>query len=143
MMMDIIPSDLATPWNEAKNFMQESFTGATTNRIFLLTFLVVNMADCQKKQRENKMTFSRRRVSHCTEIQLPPDPSLRLSAGSRALSSVPIGKTLSRFRRSIIRLTASAPLFLSRYHAGAAFSDRASPVLSNPNRRTLSNNMIL
>ena len=45
--MDIIPSDLATFGNEAKNLLQD--LQSRNERMFLLTFLVVNMADTKRK----------------------------------------------------------------------------------------------
>ena len=57
--MDIIPSDLATFGGEAKNLLQD--LQSRNERMFLLTFLVVNMADTKESW---KMTFSRRRGLH-------------------------------------------------------------------------------
>ena len=45
--MDILPSDLATFGNEAKNLLQD--LQSRNERMFLLTFLVVNMADTKRK----------------------------------------------------------------------------------------------
>ena len=45
--MDIIPSDLATFGGEAKNLLQD--LQSRNERMFLLTFLVVNMADTMRK----------------------------------------------------------------------------------------------
>ena len=45
--MDIIPSDLATYGGEAKNLLQD--LQSRNERMFLLTFLVVNMADTKRK----------------------------------------------------------------------------------------------
>lgn len=45
--MDIIPSDLATYGSEAKNLLQD--LQSRNERMFLLTFLVVNMADTKQK----------------------------------------------------------------------------------------------
>ena len=45
--MDIIPSDLATFGSEAKNLLQD--LQSRNERMFLLTFLVVNMADTKRK----------------------------------------------------------------------------------------------
>ena len=45
--IDIIPSDLATFGNEAKNLLQD--LQSRNERMFLLTFLVVNMADTKRK----------------------------------------------------------------------------------------------
>lgn len=64
--MDIIPSDLATFGSEAKNLLQD--LQSRNERMFLLTFLVVNMADTKRKL---EMTF--RCGGYRTEIQLPPD----------------------------------------------------------------------
>ena len=45
--IDILPSDLATFGNEAKNLLQD--LQSRNERMFLLTFLVVNMADTKRK----------------------------------------------------------------------------------------------
>ena len=45
--MDIIPSDLATFGSEAKNLLQD--LQSRNERMFLLTFLVANMADTKRK----------------------------------------------------------------------------------------------
>ena len=45
--MDIIPSDLATFGSEAKNLLQD--LQSRNERMFLLTFLVVNMAALHRK----------------------------------------------------------------------------------------------
>ena len=45
--MDIIPSDLATFGSEAKNLLQD--LQSRNERMFLLTFLVVNMADTKRR----------------------------------------------------------------------------------------------
>ncbi len=45
--MDIIPSDLATFGSEAKNLLQD--LQSRNERMFPLTFLVVNMADTKRK----------------------------------------------------------------------------------------------
>ena len=45
--MDIIPSDLAMFGGEAKNLLQD--LQSRNERMFLLTFLVVNMADTKRK----------------------------------------------------------------------------------------------
>ena len=45
--MDIIPSDLATYGGEAKNLLQD--LQSRNERMFLLTFLVVNLADTKQK----------------------------------------------------------------------------------------------
>ena len=45
--MDIIPSDLATYAGEAKNILRD--LQSRNERMFLLTFLVVNVADTKQK----------------------------------------------------------------------------------------------
>ena len=45
--MDIIPSDLATYGGEAKNLLQD--LQSRNERMFLVTFLVVNMANSKRK----------------------------------------------------------------------------------------------
>ena len=65
--MDIIPSDLATFGNEAKNLLQE--LQSRNERMFLLTFLVVNLADTKQKLDNEIFAVSG------IEIQLCLDPS--------------------------------------------------------------------
>ena len=57
--MDIIPSDLATFGSEAKNLLQD--LQSRNERMFLLTFLVVNMADTKRKLEND---ISQRRALH-------------------------------------------------------------------------------
>ena len=45
--MDIIPSDLATYAGEAKNILRD--LQSRNERMFLMTFLVVNFADSKQK----------------------------------------------------------------------------------------------
>ena len=62
--MDIIPSDLATFGSEAKNLLQD--LQSRNERMFLLTFLVVNMADTKRKLENDVFAaagIARRRVS--------------------------------------------------------------------------------
>lgn len=49
--MDIIPSDLATYGGEAKNLLRD--LQSRNERMFLLTFLVVNFADTRQKLENN------------------------------------------------------------------------------------------
>ena len=49
--MDIIPSDLATYGGEAKNLLRD--LQSRNERMFLLTFLVVNLADTRQKFENN------------------------------------------------------------------------------------------
>ena len=49
--MDIIPSDLATYGGEAKNLLRD--LQSRNERMFLLTFLVVNLADTRQKLENN------------------------------------------------------------------------------------------
>ena len=63
--MDIIPSDLATYGTEAKKLLQE--LQSRNERMFLLTFLVVNMADNRQQSRQQRLSGG----LHRPEVQLP------------------------------------------------------------------------
>ena len=65
--MDILPSDLATFGNEAKNLLQD--LQSRNERMFLLTFLVVNMADTKRKRQTGILW---RRALHRTVPRLNP-----------------------------------------------------------------------
>ena len=52
----IIPSDLATFGSEAKNLLQD--LQSRNERMFLLTFLVVNMADTKRKLENDVFALS-------------------------------------------------------------------------------------
>ena len=88
--MDIIPSDLATFGSEAKNLLQD--LQSRNERMFLLTFLVVNMADTKRKL-ENDV-FAAAGIAqkyNCALTRLDYQQEAGLCPLSR------LGKTLSRY----------------------------------------------
>ena len=102
--MDIIPSDLATFGNEAKNLLQD--LQSRNERMFLLTFLVVNMADTKRKL-ENDI-FAAAGIAQKYNCALT---RLDYQQEAGLMSSIPLGRTLSRYSGG---LPHQAPLFLSR-----------------------------
>ena len=89
--MDIIPSDLATFGGEAKNLLQD--LQSRNERMFLLTFLVVNMADTKRKLEND---ISRRRVLHRNITA--PSPALTTNR-KRGLCQASLSvRTLSPFK---------------------------------------------
>ena len=107
--MDIIPSDLATFGGEAKNLLQD--LQSRNERMFLLTFLVVNMADTKRKLEND---ISRRRVLHRNITA--PSPGLTTSR-KRGLCQASLSvRTLSPFKGTDNQQHGDLyPL----YHAGA------------------------
>ena len=86
--MDIIPSDLATFGSEAKNLLQD--LQSRNERMFLLTFLVVNMADTKRKL-ENDI-FAAPGIAQKYNCRLT---RLDYQQEAGLLSSVPIGENLT------------------------------------------------
>ena len=117
--MDIIPSDLATFGNEAKNLLQD--LQSRNERMFLLTFLVVNMADTKRKL-ENDI-FAAAGIAQKYNCALT---RLDYQQEAGLMSSVPLGENLipiqTRFDDEQHRY------FYPVHHAGA-ISDRGCPVL--------------
>ena len=73
--MDILPSDLATYGEEAKKLLSD--LQSRNQRMFLITFLILNTADT-KRQLDNNFLDQ----FHCPEVQLPAGAA-GLSAGRR------------------------------------------------------------
>ena len=101
--MDIIPSDLATFGAEAKNLLQD--LQSRNERMFLLTFLVVNMADTKQKL-ENDV-FAAAGIAQKYNCALT-----RLDYQQEAgfMSSVPIGENLIPIQRGLT--TSSTAIFI-------------------------------
>ena len=91
--MDIIPSDLATFGNEAKKLLQD--LQSRNERMFLLTFLVMNMADTKQQLDNNCLQAS---SSIAQKYNCAADQA-GLSAGRRADELPPAGATI-RWRSS-------------------------------------------
>ena len=128
--MDIIPSDLAMFGGEAKNLLQD--LQSRNERMFLLTFLVVNLADTKRKL-ENDI-FAAAGIAqkyNCALIRLDYQQEAGL------LSSVPIGENLIPIQRGLT--TSSTAIFIpfitqELFQTGAALYYGLN---------ALSNNMIL
>ena len=101
--MDIIPSDLATFGNEAKNLLQD--LQSRNERMFLLTFLVVNMADTKRKL-ENDV-FAAAGIAQKNNCALT---RLDYQQEAGLMSSVPLGENLIPIQRGLT--TSSTAIFI-------------------------------
>ena len=101
--MDIIPSDLATFGGEAKNLLRD--LQSRNERMFLLTFLVVNFGDTKRKL-ENAV-FAVRGIAQKYNCALT-----RLDYNQEAgfMSSLPIGENLIPIERGLT--TSSTAIFI-------------------------------
>ena len=101
--MDIIPSDLATFGDEAKNLLQD--LQSRNERMFLLTFLVVNIADTKRKL-ENDV-FAAAGIAQKYNCALT-----RLDYQQEAgfLSSIPLGENHISIQRGLT--TSSTAIFI-------------------------------
>mgnify|MGYP000476595962 CR=1 FL=1 len=128
--MDIIPSDLATFGSEAKNLLQD--LQSRNERMFLLTFLVVNMADTKRKL-ENDV-FAAAGIAQKYNCALT---RLDYQQEAGLMSSVPLGENLVPIQRGLT--TSSTAIFIpfitqELFQTGAALYYGLN---------ALSNNMIL
>ena len=128
--MDIIPSDLAMFGGEAKKLLQD--LQSRNERMFLLTFLVVNMADTKRKL-ENDI-FAAAGIAQKYNCALT---RLDYQQEAGLLSSVPIGENLIPIQRGLT--TSSTAIFIpfitqELFQQGAALYYGLN---------ALSNNMIL
>ena len=101
--MDIIPSDLTMFGGEAKNLLQD--LQSRNERMFLLTFLVVNMADTKRKL-ENDI-FAAAGIAQKYNCALT---RLDYQQEAGLLSSVPIGENLIPIQRGLT--TSSTAIFI-------------------------------
>ena len=101
--MDIIPSDLAMFGGEAKNLLQD--LQSRNERMFLLTFLVVNMADTKRKLENDIFAVAGiAQKYNCALTRLDYQQEAGL------LSSVPIGENLIPIQRGLT--TSSTAIFI-------------------------------
>lgn len=101
--MDIIPSDLATYGGEAKNLLRD--LQSRNERMFLLTFLVVNFGDTKQKLENN--IFQSAGVAqkyNCALVRL----DYQQEAGF--ISSLPLGMNRIKVQRSLT--TSSTAIFV-------------------------------
>jgi hypothetical protein len=128
--MDIIPSDLAMFGGEAKNLLQD--LQSRNERMFLLTFLVVNLADTKRKL-ENDI-FAAAGIAQKYNCALT---RLDYQQEAGLMSSVPLGDNLIPIQRGLT--TSSTAIFIpfitqELFQRGAALYYGLN---------ALSNNMIL
>ena len=101
--MDIIPSDLATYGTEAKKLLQE--LQSRNERMFLLTFLVLNTAD-NKQQLDNNV-FQASSIAQKYNCQLT---RLDFQQEEGLMSSLPLGQNLVEIQRGLT--TSSVAIFV-------------------------------
>ena len=101
--MDIIPSDIAMFGDEAKNLLQD--LQSRNERMFLLTFLVVNMADTKRKL-ENDI-FAAAGIAQKYNCALT---RLDYQQEAGLMSSVPLGENLIPIQRGLT--TSSTAIFI-------------------------------
>lgn len=129
--MDIIPSDLATYGGEAKKLLQD--LQSRNERMFLVTFLVMNTAD-NKQQLEN-IVFQASGISqkhNCTLIRLDYQQEQGL------MSSLPLGLNQIKIQRS---LTTSATAIFVPFTTQELFQAGGEALYYGLN--ALSNNLIM
>ena len=129
--MDIIPSDLATYGAEAKKLLQE--LQSRNERMFLLTFLVLNIADSVPKLRNNVFqTSSIAQKYNCQLVRL----DFRQEEG--LMSSLPLGLNQVEIQRS---LTTSAIAIFVPFTTQELYQNGSEALYCGLN--ALSNNLIM
>ena len=129
--IDIIPSDLATYGGEAKKLLQD--LQSRNERMFLVTFLVMNTAD-NKQQLEN-IVFQASGISqkhNCTLVRLDYQQEQGL------MSSLPLGLNQIKIQRS---LTTSATAIFVPFTTQELFQAGGEALYYGLN--ALSNNLIM
>ena len=129
--MDIIPSDLATYGAEAKKLLQE--LQSRNERMFLLTFLVLNIADSVPKLRNNVFQASSiAQKYNCQLVRL----DFRQEEG--LMSSLPLGLKQVEIQRS---LTTSAVAIFVPFTTQELYQNGSEALYCGLN--ALSNNLIM
>ena len=129
--MDIIPSDLATYGVEAKKLLQE--LQSRNERMFLLTFLVLNIADSVPKLRNNVFQASSiAQKYNCQLVRL----DFRQEEG--LMSSLPLGLNQVEIQRS---LTTSAVAIFVPFTTQELYQNGSEALYCGLN--ALSNNLIM
>ena len=129
--MDIIPSDLATYGAEAKKLLQEM--QSRNERMFLLTFLVLNIADSVPKLRNNVFQASSiAQKYNCQLVRL----DFRQEEG--LMSSLPLGLNQVEIQRS---LTTSAVAIFVPFTTQELYQNGSEALYCGLN--ALSNNLIM
>ena len=101
--MDIIPSDLATYGSEAKKLLQD--LQSRNERMFLVTFLVMNTADSQRQLENN--VFQAGSIAQKYNCQLT---RLDFQQEEGLMSSLPLGLNLVEIQRGLT--TSSTAIFV-------------------------------
>ena len=129
--MDIIPSDLATYGTEAKKLLQE--LQSRNERMFLLTFLVVNVAD--NRQRLGNNVFQAGSIAQKYNCQLT---RLDFQQEEGFMSSLPLGLNQIEIQRGLT--TSSVAIFVP-FTTQELFQDGKEALYCGLN--ALSNNLIM
>ncbi|MDO5398207.1 MAG: ATP-binding protein [bacterium] len=101
--MDIIPSDLATYGSEAKKLLQD--LQSRNERMFLMTFIVVNLSDTKRKLDSN--VFQAKSIAQKYNCTLE---RLDFRQEEALMSSLPLGKNLIEIQRGLT--TSSVAIFI-------------------------------
>ena len=129
--MDIIPSDLATYGAEAKKLLQD--LQSRNERMFLVTFLVVNTADSQRQLENN--VFQASSVAQKHNCQLT---RLDFQQEEGLMSSLPLGLNQIEIQRGLT--TSSTAIFIP-FTTQELFQNSAEALYYGLN--ALSNNLIM
>ena len=139
--MDIIPSDLATYGGEAKNLLRD--LQSRNERMFLLTFLVVNLADTRQKLENNvfqsagvaqKYNCALTRLDFCQEQGLMSSLPLGLNQVKYQAEPSPLPAPPSSYRsppRNFSRAARRCTNGLNALSGNMIMADRKQ--LKNPN----------
>jgi len=129
--MDLIPSDLATYGTEAKKLLRE--LQSRNERMFLLTFIIVNTADSKQQLDNNVFQASSIAQKHnCSLVRL----DYRQEEG--LMSSLPLGHNQIEIQRSLT--TSSTAIFIP-FTTQELFQTGVEALYCGLN--ALSNNMIM
>ena len=129
--MDIIPSDLATYGNEAKKLLQE--LQSRNERMFLMTFTIVNTADT-KQQLDNNV-FQASSIAQKYNCQLT---RLGFQQEEGLMSCLPLGQNLIEIQRGLT--TSSVAIFVP-FTTQELFQNGKEALYCGVN--ALSNNLIM
>ena len=129
--MDIIPSDLATYGNEAKKLLQE--LQSRNERMFLMTFTIVNTADT-KQQLDNNV-FQASSIAQKYNCQLT---RLDFQQEEGLMSCLPLGQNLIEIQRGLT--TSSVAIFVP-FTTQELFQNGKEALYCGVN--ALSNNLIM
>ena len=129
--MDILPSDLATYGNEAKKLLQD--LQSHNERMFLLTFLVLNTADTKQKLENN--VFQAQSIAQKYNCALE---RLDFQQERALVSSLPLGCNQISIQRG---LTTSSTAIFVPFTTQELFQTEGEPLYYGLN--ALSNNLIM